>query len=85
MALELVLERFSNGFKALDVGSGSGYLTAAFARANREASTRPASEKIVVGIEHHPALVALAKKNIRNDDPTLLESGELVIIGWFIN
>lgn len=80
-ALEHLIEKFKYGGKALDVGSGSGYLTACFARANRKASTSNSnSEKIVVGIEHHESLVELAIKNINSDDPNLIKSGELIII-----
>lgn len=66
----------------MDVGSGSGYLTACLARANRLVSAT-SSEKIVIGIEHIPDLVQLGTKNITADDPTLLSTGELQLIGKF--
>lgn len=66
----------------MDVGSGSGYLTACLARANRKAiNSVTNNEKIVVGIEHQPELVELATKNINADDPSLITNGELVIVG----
>lgn len=66
----------------MDVGSGSGYLTACLARANRKAvNSDSSSEKIVVGIEHQPELVELATGNINADDPSLIANGELVIVG----
>lgn len=79
-ALEWLVERFKNGGRALDVGAGSGYLTACLARANRKA-TGTNNDKIVVGIEHQAALVDLAIKNINNDDPTFIQNGELIIVG----
>lgn len=81
-ALELLVEKFKNGGKALDVGSGSGYLTACLARANRKAANASAStEKLVVGIEHQPELVELAIRNINADDPNFIKNNELVIVG----
>lgn len=54
------MEKFKTGGKALDVGSGSGYLTACFARANRNfGGSKDKSEKIVIGVEHQPPLVEL--------------------------
>lgn len=76
-----MIEKFKCGGRALDVGSGSGYLTACLARANRNASNSITNEKIVIGIEHQPALVQLAIKNINNDDPSLIENKELIIVG----
>lgn len=35
---------------------------------------------LVVGIEHQPKLVELSQKNIRSDDPGLLESGTIKIV-----
>lgn len=76
------MEKFKNGGKALDVGSGSGYLTACLARANRKATGPKANnEKIVVGIEHQAPLVELAIKNINADDPNLIKNGEITIVG----
>lgn len=65
----------------LDVGSGSGYLTACLARANRKAANSSTNEKVVIGIEHQPELVELATKNINADDPNLIKNGELIIVG----
>lgn len=77
------MKKFEAGGRALDVGSGSGYLTACLARANRQTSQSD-KEKIVVGIEHIPELVELGKKNINADDPTLFTDGDIEIIGkWW--
>lgn len=74
------MEKFKSGGRALDVGSGSGYLTACLARANRRAATTN-DEKIVVGIEHIPDLVESSRKNINADDPTLFTDGDIQIVG----
>lgn len=38
----------------------------------------------VVGIEHIPELVTLATKNIRNDNPQLLDSQRIKLIGKYV-
>ncbi|KAI9441257.1 protein-L-isoaspartate O-methyltransferase [Lactarius indigo] len=53
-AAELLLPYLRPGARVLDVGTGSGYLTSVLHR-------------LVVGIEHVPALTALAESNIRAD------------------
>jgi len=58
------------GSKALDVGSGSGYLAACMSMLVTEGG---ASGK-VIGIEHIPELVDMAIKNVKQDHPELLES-----------
>lgn len=63
----------------MDVGSGSGYLTACFTRAI--AAKEGANNALVVGIEHQPELVKRGIDNINKDDATLLESGKVVIVG----
>lgn len=68
------------GEKALDVGSGSGYLTACMAIMLGETGK-------VVGIEHIPDLVTLATKNIKNDNSLLLTSERVKLLGkyiWFV-
>ncbi|XP_003224825.2 protein-L-isoaspartate(D-aspartate) O-methyltransferase isoform X1 [Anolis carolinensis] len=72
-ALELLKEQLVEGAKALDVGSGSGYLTACFAR-----MVGPTGK--AVGIEHIEELVHESIKNVREDDPTLLSSGRVKLI-----
>lgn len=76
------MEKFKHGGRALDVGSGSGYLTACLARANRRATeSRASNDKIIVGIEHQAPLVELAIKNINADDPNFIKNGEIAIVG----
>ena len=71
-ALELLEDKLKPGSRVLDVGAGSGYLTACFARM--------VGSGMVVGVEHQPSLVKLALDNIRKDDSSLLDSGRVKII-----
>ncbi|XP_055709129.1 protein-L-isoaspartate(D-aspartate) O-methyltransferase [Phlebotomus papatasi] len=77
-ALELLKDHIRPGGRVLDVGSGSGYLTACFARYMKAVGDQGTG--LVVGIEHQPKLVELSQKNIRSDDPNLLESGTIKIV-----
>lgn len=70
-ALELLADKLKPGAKVLDVGSGSGYLTACFARMIGDGQ--------VIGVEHQPALAKLGVANIRKDDASLIESGRVKI------
>ncbi|XP_068632311.1 protein-L-isoaspartate(D-aspartate) O-methyltransferase isoform X2 [Battus philenor] len=72
-ALERLHKQLVPGEKALDVGSGSGYLTACMAIMLGENGS-------VVGIDHIPELVQLATKNIKNGNPDLLKSGRIKLI-----
>ncbi|CAO2211791.1 unnamed protein product [Urochloa humidicola] len=56
--LELLEKNLQPGMRALDVGSGTGYLTACFA-------LMVGSEGRVVGVEHIPELVATSIENIK--------------------
>lgn len=77
-ALQLLINNLEPSSKVLDVGSGSGFLTACFFRAMKLNSS--ASTGMVIGIEHHPRLVEFAVENINSDDPQMIESGKLKII-----
>merc|ERR1712013_649494 len=59
-ALELLKDHLRPGCSALDVGSGSGYLTACMAVMVGETGS-------VVGIDHVPDLVEESKQNLRRD------------------
>uniref|UniRef100_A0A182KA87 protein-L-isoaspartate(D-aspartate) O-methyltransferase n=1 Tax=Anopheles christyi TaxID=43041 RepID=A0A182KA87_9DIPT len=76
-ALELLKPYLQPNSKVLDVGSGSGYLTACFARFIHQ---NPGANGYAVGIEHHPQLVALGRKNIGQDDQSLIDSGKIVLV-----
>ncbi|KAI5102230.1 l-isoaspartyl protein carboxyl methyltransferase, like isoform X2 [Silurus meridionalis] len=69
-ALEVLSDKLTEGASALDVGSGSGYLTACFAR-----MVGPTGK--VVGIDHIDELVRASIKNVQADDPELLTSGRI--------
>uniref|UniRef100_A0A8C6ZG51 Protein-L-isoaspartate(D-aspartate) O-methyltransferase n=1 Tax=Nothoprocta perdicaria TaxID=30464 RepID=A0A8C6ZG51_NOTPE len=73
-ALELLKDQLVEGAKALDVGSGSGYLTACFAR-----MMGPTGK--AVGVEHIKELVHESIRNVQEDDPTLLSSGRVKLVG----
>ena len=60
----------------LDVGSGSGYLTACMAVMIGPNGT-------AVGIEHISQLQDLAERNIKNDHPELLDTNRIQLIGEF--
>lgn len=78
-ALDILLDKLHSECKVLDVGSGSGYLTACFARAIT--SKEGANTALVVGIEHQPELVKKGIDNINKDDSSLLEAGKVLIVG----
>uniref|UniRef100_A0A8C7BYL7 Protein-L-isoaspartate O-methyltransferase n=1 Tax=Neovison vison TaxID=452646 RepID=A0A8C7BYL7_NEOVI len=72
-ALELLFDQLHEGAKALDVGSGSGILTACFAR-------MVGSSGKVIGIDHIKELVDDSINNVRKDDPMLLSSGRVQLV-----
>ena len=82
----------STELKVLDVGCGSGYLTAAFGRLldSREGEgapgpIHPLSKGQVWGIDVLPELVSLSRQNIQKADGDLLDSGTVTIErgnGW---
>ncbi|KAK9727784.1 hypothetical protein K7432_001561 [Basidiobolus ranarum] len=72
-ALEYLRGFLKPGMKALDVGSGSGYLTSCMAAMVEKNGQ-------VVGIEHIPELVELSTKNVKADHPEFLESGQVVFV-----
>jgi protein-L-isoaspartate(D-aspartate) O-methyltransferase len=72
-ALELLKDRLVDGAKVLDVGSGSGYLTACLAH-----MVGPNGK--VYGVEHIEELVEQSKENIKRDCPALLESRRVTIL-----
>ncbi|XP_051202660.1 protein-L-isoaspartate O-methyltransferase 1 isoform X2 [Lolium perenne] len=71
--LELLEDHLQPGMRALDVGSGTGYLTACFA-------LMVGPEGRAVGVEHIPELVASSTENIKKSaaDPQL-KDGSLSI------
>jgi len=78
MCLEVLKDHIHPGSKVLDVGSGSGYLSACFANLVGEKGK-------VIGIDRIPELVKWSKENVMRDNPALLEKEILtlkVADGW---
>lgn len=71
-ALEYLFDRLRTAKNVLDVGSGTGYLTAAMAY------LIPPQAK-VYGIEHVPELVKLSIQNIHKGNPDLFKEGRIEI------
>ncbi|ORY15872.1 protein-L-isoaspartate O-methyltransferase [Clohesyomyces aquaticus] len=82
-ACEKLLPYLHPGARVLDIGSGSGYLTAVFANL-----VGPTGR--VIGVEHIQPLVSLSEENMRKSDEgrRMLESGQVQFIkadgrkGW---
>ena len=74
--LEFLKDHLIEGATALDVGSGSGYLTACMGH-----MVGPKGK--VYGIDHIPELVEISKRNIEKDSPDLLTSGRVKLIGQY--
>ncbi|XP_028131463.1 protein-L-isoaspartate(D-aspartate) O-methyltransferase [Diabrotica virgifera virgifera] len=72
-ALELLKDNLVNGTRALDVGSGSGYLTACMAIMMGE-------KGIAVGIDHLTELVDMSRNNIQAANTDLLESNRVQLL-----
>ena len=72
-ALELLRDHLPEGGTALDVGSGSGYLTACLAH-----MVGPTG--CAVGIEHIDQLTTLAKENFKRGCPDLLETDRILLV-----
>ena len=72
-ALEWLAGHLQPGRRVLDVGCGSGYLTACFGVMVRGEGGS------VVGIDHIDGLVQLSDSNIRQGNPELLENGDVSV------
>ncbi|EDW34263.1 GL22157 [Drosophila persimilis] len=77
-ALEYLRDHLKPGAHVLDVGSGSGYLTACFYRYIK--AMGEIADTCIVGIEHQASLVAMSKANLNSDDRSMLDSGTLKIV-----
>ena len=76
-ALEVLKPNLFKGASVLDVGSGSGYLTACFA-------VMVGPEGKVTGIEHFKELVEISERNINNWNPETISSKNIELIGMSI-
>uniref|UniRef100_A0A1I7T3L1 Protein-L-isoaspartate O-methyltransferase n=2 Tax=Caenorhabditis tropicalis TaxID=1561998 RepID=A0A1I7T3L1_9PELO len=72
-ALDYLQNHLVAGANALDVGSGSGYLTVCMAKMVGRTG-------VVVGIEHMPELVELSRKNIKKNNSELIENGNVIMV-----
>ncbi|KAI4496211.1 hypothetical protein M0804_000021 [Polistes exclamans] len=72
-ALSILSDQLFDGAKALDVGSGSGYLSACMAF-----MVGPRGR--VIGIEHIPELIEVSSRNVREDCPHFLKDGRLIFV-----
>lgn len=72
-ALELLEDQLKEGMSALDVGSGSGYLTVCFAHMVGESGK-------VVGIDHIKQLVDWSVANVQKNHGHLLETGRVKLV-----
>ncbi|XP_015430668.1 PREDICTED: protein-L-isoaspartate(D-aspartate) O-methyltransferase-like [Dufourea novaeangliae] len=72
-ALSILSDQLFDGAKAMDVGSGSGYLTACMAY-------MVGSRGRVIGIDHIPELIELSIKNVREDCPHFIKEGRVNFI-----
>lgn len=71
--MELLKDHLKEGETALDVGSGSGYLTVCMALLVGEKGK-------AIGIDHIPELIEMSSENVRKDKPELLTSGRVKFI-----
>ncbi|XP_006824355.1 protein-L-isoaspartate(D-aspartate) O-methyltransferase-like [Saccoglossus kowalevskii] len=72
-ALELLSDKLQEGSRALDVGSGTGYLTVCMALMCGESGK-------AVGIDHIQELVESSVKNVKKQHYDLLTSGRVILI-----
>ncbi len=72
--MDLLSEHLLKGAKVVDVGSGSGYLTACMALMVGE-------KGLALGIENNTELAEMAIENIKKDHPQLIDSKSCRIIG----
>ncbi|KAK7870993.1 hypothetical protein R5R35_012188 [Gryllus longicercus] len=82
IALQLLAPALRDGEtrRALDVGAGSGYVTACMALLQDEAADAVADAGLVVGVEHIAQLAAFATANLRRDQPKLLRDGRVQVV-----
>ena len=66
------------GNRCLDIGCGSGYLTACM-------GLLVAPKGKAIGIDHIQELVDFSKRNIQQDQPDLLRDGVVEFVGEFLS
>lgn len=70
--MELLKDQLVDGERALDIGSGSGYLTACMAIMLGENGK-------AIGVDHIPELVEKSIENVNKDNPELLNSQRVIL------
>ena len=80
--LEWLKDSLQPGSKVLDVGSGSGYLVAAFYEMVRQGESAPPStlQTQVVGIEHIDQLMEKSIENLKKNYATELNTGQMKVV-----
>jgi protein-L-isoaspartate(D-aspartate) O-methyltransferase len=73
-ALDILSDNLKEGNRVLDVGSGSGYLLACFAKMVGQSGR-------AIGIEHIEDLVKKSIENINKWNQSMLSTGNIKIIG----
>lgn len=73
-ALSVLSDQLFDGAKALDVGSGSGYLSACMAF-----MVGPRGR--VIGIDHIPELIEISTKNVSEDCPHFIKEERVKFVG----
>lgn len=73
-ALSILSDQLFDGARALDVGSGSGYLSACMA-------FMVGSRGHVIGIEHIPELIEVSTRNVREDNPHFFKEDRIKFVG----
>lgn len=72
--MSILSDQLFDGAKALDVGSGSGYLTACMA-------FMVGSRGRVIGIDHIPELIEISTKNVSEDCPHFIQEERVKFVG----
>lgn len=72
--MSILSDQLFDGAKALDVGSGSGYLSACMA-------FMVGSRGRVIGIDHIPELVEISLKNVSGDCPHFIKEERVKFVG----
>lgn len=70
--MEILKDQLVEGERALDIGSGSGYLTACMA-------IMLGNNGKAIGIDHIPELIEESIGNVRKDNPELLNSERVIL------
>ncbi|KAI0676316.1 protein-L-isoaspartate O-methyltransferase [Trametes maxima] len=80
-AAEYILQFLRPGARVLDVGSGSGYLSAVLYQLLQDPADPRSQDSKVVGIEHVPELADWSEENLRKDGlGAALDEGRIKVV-----